>query len=541
MKAVIVALSAKQVHKSLAPWCLKAACDARLARVTTTVLEHSINDSFDAVLTALYRLRPDVAGFSCYIWNIDKMLHLARQIKKLLPDIHIILGGPEVSFDEDYPEADYLLQGEGEQALPALLEALQSGKPPKRGRYAVPLHADFAAFPSPFTESYFASCERMGGMKNLLVYYESCRGCPFSCAYCLSSATEGVRYLPLERVFTELTLLVERGAHCIKFVDRTFNANKARAKQILRFVAALDTDCTFHFEVAADLFDAEMLQIIAELPPARVQFEAGIQSVHPDTLDAVCRKTDLNAAFCNITRLAEMQNCHIHVDLIAGLPRETLDTFKKGVDACLAARPHMLQLGFLKLLKGSPLRAQNAELGFVFDDAPPYEVFSSPTMPMDDLMRLKDIEALIDKYYNSGLFANAVAYGMQLLGGYGFFEAFSKFPGRAAQDKISLKNAYARLLEFLCAVGDAAYAQHLIKLDCLLHDSKGMLPDAVPQLRDKQREAALRSETRRPLRVEHFPYDGTTRVFWYDHKHPVTLEYFSEGIPSCGEAHKMVQ
>lgn len=526
MKIVLASLSARQIHKTLAPWCLKAYIDAQSGGDTAIVSEHSVNDPVNAIVEALYREHPDLVGFSCYIWNIEQVQKVAVTLKKLLPKCLIVLGGPEVSFEADgnaFPYADAIIAGAGEEALHRMIERLKERGHLERTLWRQEEVMPFARLPSPFTDAYFDSFAA-GEIAQKLIYYESTRGCPFRCSYCLSGISPGVDALPLERVYQELALLSQKGARIIKFVDRTFNADKQRALEIFAFIGKLETDCTFHFEVAADLFDEALLEAVSKMPIGRVQFEAGIQSVNPQTLCEVHRKTDLDKAFSVIQRLVSFGNCHVHVDLIAGMPMETLDTFRKGINRCLMAKPHMLQLGFLKLLKGSKLREESINHGIVFADHPPYEVLLTDSMSYDDLICLSAMEALIDKYYNSGMFVNTLQYAMDHLfaDAFTFFLNLAKYIGDGRKAKTTLKFAYTLLLDFLLANGGGEEARHLIKLDCLTFDSKGMLPDAVQAMRNKERERSLGLTHGR---VEFFPWDGLLRAFDYTSRHPITKAY----------------
>lgn len=526
MKVILASLSARQIHKTLAPWCLKAYIDAQSGDVTAIVSEHSVNDPVNAIVQALYGERPDLVGFSCYIWNIEQVTKVAVTLKKLLPKCLIVLGGPEVSFETDgnaFPFADAIIAGAGEEALQRLIEQWKECGHLERTLWKQEEAMPFASLPSPFTDAYFDSFAA-GEMAQKLIYYESTRGCPFRCSYCLSGISRGVDALPLARVYQELALLSQKGARIIKFVDRTFNADKQRALEIFSFISKLETGCTFHFEVAADLLNETLLEAVSKMPIGRVQFEAGIQSVNPQTLCAVSRKTDLDKAFSAIRRLVSFGNCHVHVDLIAGLPMEQLDTFRQGINRCLMAKPHMLQLGFLKLLKGSKLREESINHGIVFADHPPYEVLRTDSMSYDDLICLSAIEALIDKYYNSGMFVNTLQYAMNHLfaDAFTFFLNFAQHIGDGRKAKTTLKTAYTLLLGFLLANGAGEAAKHLIKLDCLTFDSKGMLPNEVQAMRDKEKERALGLTHGR---VEFFPWDGSLRAFDYTSKDPITKAY----------------
>lgn len=534
MKVLLTALSAKHIHKALAPWCLKAYCDNILSDVKVVVQEHTINDHINEIAQAIYTENPDVVGFSCYIWNIEQVEKLAALVKIYLPKCTIVCGGPEVSFASntlEYPWADYIIEGAGEVSFAQLILKLKQGNMPKGKILPQLCSMSFDKFPSPFTREYFESFAegKMGSIENQLVYYESSRGCPFSCGYCLSSVTDGVQYLPLERVKQELRLLVEKGAACIKFVDRTFNAKKQRAKEILLFISALNTSCTFHFEVAADLFDDEMLSIIEKMPTERTQFEIGIQSTNLKTLEQVQRKTNLEKVFNNIKALTGMGNCHVHIDLIAGLPFDTINTFAKAIDACYGLNAHMLQLGFLKLLKGSALREQAQRWAFVYDPFPPYEIIKNHVLSVEEIMHLQQIERVIDKFYNTGMYKHTISFAVGRLfnSPYQFFSELADFC-KGRQIKQSLKNSYAFLAEFLLPYGRREEILHYIKLDCLTFDFKTQLPEIIPQKRARQAEAEFKYDNKgkfKKIRAEYFPFDEKTRIFIYDEKHLISKMY----------------
>ena len=527
MQVLLTAFGAKHIHKTLAPWYLKAYCDIHVPACDIVVQEHNINDAPGDIVSQIYLGKPDVVGFSCYIWNVELVVKIAAMLKQVLPNCVIILGGPEVSFEADcgaYPFANYIVQGAGEMTFAKVLREILDGNVSHGQIRGAGEGMDFAELPSPYTAAYYDSFRegRMGAMEHQLVYYESSRGCPFSCAYCLSSADCGVMELPLERVFSEIGGLLAQGARCIKFVDRTFNANQWRAVEIFRHILSLDTDCTFHFEVAADLFHPEMLEVVSLMPRQRVQFEIGIQSTNGETLAEIHRGMNLALALENIKTLVGFGNCHVHVDLIAGLPFETVDSFGRGIDQCMAVRPHMLQLGFLKLLKGTGIRENSAAYGYVWNPFPPYQVFRSDSMDFADMIQLRDIERVINKFYNSGMFANAIEYAIHSVfgSGYACFSKLSDFC-RGMHLQVSLKEVYTILLDFLCAHTDKAAAEHVIKLDCLTFDTKGMLPEGIIPRRDKQAEGEWKRDSLfnyRHVRVEHFDFDKKTRVFIYDEK-----------------------
>lgn len=511
MKTLIVALNSKYIHSSLAPWYLKACCGLECGEVK--VMEFTINESLDSIMASIYRQKADYVAFSCYIWNIGHVLKLAGSLKKVQPELGIILGGPEVSYDSTEilsrnESIDYVISGEGEFSFKKLLTYLYDngtdtfspvdiGGLSYRSRDGIRVYrqdspaADLNSVSSPYTDEMLAAAH------NRIVYFESSRGCPFSCTFCLSSTVEGVRFFPMERVKLELSRLFKARVRQVKFVDRTFNCHRERAKEIFRYIIELyvkNLKCeeemiNFHFEAAADLFDEEMLQILVNAPVGLIQLEMGVQSVNLRTLRAVNRRTSLDDVFSNFRRLKEKQNIHLHLDLIAGLPFEDMKSFKTSFNLVYGLKPHQLQLGFLKFLKGSEIRENSEAYGYRFRDYPPYEILSGEFLGFDELAVLKGIEELVEKYYNSGRFMRTLEY---IISGY-FKSAFDFFhdfycynldkgymdPGMAA------KELYAVLLEYVAAFAspDGLHAAaEFMKLDFLASDKSGCLPPAFKRL-----------------------------------------------------------
>ncbi len=520
MKTIIVSLSSKNIHKMPAAWCIKEYC--RSQGVSVGIIEGSVNEQLRDLTARIYRERPDIVGFSCYIWNIEAVRKIAADLKKLLGALTIVLGGPEVSFETDFssfPFADYIVSGAGEEAFCKLIKRLESGLREEKS-IIKGNGKSFEELPCPYSCGYFESFkdEQISDPAKRLVYYESSRGCPFSCSYCLSSACSGVEYLPLERVRQDILRFIENGVKCVKFTDRTFNADHKRCAKILEFIGSLDTDCAFHFEAAADLFNETLLKIVEALPKGRVQFEIGIQSVNEKTLEAVNRRTDTAAALKNIARLVSFANCHIHADLIAGLPFETFDSFARGVDALMDTKAHCVQLGFLKILKGS-LMSKNLS-GAVFSDYPPYEVLKTDTMTFEQLDKLQKIEAAADKFYNGGFCRQSLNICVKkAFGGswFGFFDALAQFIPDS-NFKLNLKSCYSVLLSFMQKYMSAAEAGHYIKLDCFSFGDFRALPDSIEELRlrDKEKEFFKTAENKNvKVRAEYFPFDKTQRLFFF--------------------------
>ncbi|HHV99113.1 MAG TPA: DUF4080 domain-containing protein [Clostridiaceae bacterium] len=504
MKTVIVSLNAKYIHSSLAPWYLKACCGEKHGEVR--VLEFTINDNMDHVLMDIYEQKADILAFSCYIWNISRVLKLIANIRKISPGLKIILGGPEISFEsgelmECNPCIDYIIAGEGEISFPKLLECLHcssdnfseieglyyrdsAGKvisPEKPVAYV----EDINEIPSPYTEEMLLSIG-----KSKIAYFESSRGCPFSCSYCLSSVSKGVRYFNMERVKKDITRLIDAGVKQIKFVDRTFNCNKKRALEIFSFVIENGGNTNFHFEAAADLFDDEMLELLRTAPGGQIQFEIGVQTTNNDALEAVDRKTNLDRVFYNTSRLRENGNTHIHLDLIAGLPFEDMDSFIRSFNDVYNLEPHQLQLGFLKLLKGSRIRRDAHLHGYIFRDYPPYEILSNRYMSFDDFAELKGIEEIVERYYNTGRFAGTLKYIVGKLYHslpYIFYRDFYRYnSGKGYMRRpVALNKLYDIIFDFVrekFSQADIDAVKELLRFDFLSCDKSGSLPASITRM-----------------------------------------------------------
>ncbi len=498
MKTVIVALNSKYIHSSLAPWYLKACCGDEFGEIR--VLEFTINDSLDSVFSAIYREKADVVAFSCYIWNITQVLRLAEDLKQVSPKTVIILGGPEVSFDagelmnlNNY--IDYIIAGEGEIPFKKIMEYLYKNtedEPCIPGVYFRKAEAvlfggpgtmpdDLDIIPSPYTD------EMLSANKDKIVYFESSRGCPFSCSYCISSTFEGVRYFSMERVKSDLLRLLNAGVKQVKFVDRTFNCNRSRAKEIFKFIIENRVqDINFHFEAAADLFDDEMIEMLSRAPEGLIQFEIGVQTVNADALRAVGRKTDLEKLFANVRKLSAPCNIHLHLDLIAGLPYENMESFGDSFNWVYSCKPQQLQLGFLKLLKGSRIR-QEAELyGYKFRKYPPYEVLGNRFISADELILLKGVEELVERYYNSGRFVRSLDYIISSCfeSPFDFFTDFYRYNSeKGLLDKpLSARQLYTVMLDYSKRYEPKLRSEvlnDLLKFDFLSSNNTANLPDGL--------------------------------------------------------------
>ena len=480
MKVTLLSINAKYVHSSLAVWYLAAAAEKYSAvKHDVKVVESTINQNIDGIIERAVAGNPDLIGISVYIWNVKLLPELLAGIRRQLPNATIVLGGPEVTHNAEYwlqNGANYVIQGEGERSFPALLDELS--------RYKIDDKITVCnEYINPFSDEYFAS---LGGR---IAYIETSRGCPFDCAYCLSGSS-GVRFFPIDAVKEQIRKLSESGTRTVKFVDRTFNCNPKRAYEILDFIIHLDTDCCFHFEIAADLLTEEILTFLRSAPVGRIQLEIGIQSFHQLTLDAVSRKTDLIKAEDNIKKLLTIGNIHIHIDLIAGLPYESLEIFADSFNRAYSLGAHMLQLGFLKLLHGSKLRQQAENWGIIYYNEPPYQIISNPWLNAENLKILETVEDALQHTYNKGRFLSVLKYvlGVSELSPFALFRGLGEYVSAHA---MPLKE-YAEKVYYYCSGLPNVDIDKL--RDCMVCDLLGMvkgknMPHILKTCGEKRRQA----------------------------------------------------
>ncbi len=456
--------------------------------------EYTVNHFLLDIVSDLYVGQPDVIGFACYIWNYAMTRQLVALLKKILPDVVIVLGGPEVSYDvatvfTDCPQCDYVIVGEGEQVFHDLIAVLQQRETvPQLTGLASRLDCmsttcafipDLDVLPLPY------EAEEMAALADKIIYYESSRGCPFSCQYCLSSASQGVRYRSKQQVFQDLDFFVSHQVRQVKFVDRTFNANKKHYLPILQYIKQLDTQTNFHFEIAVELLDDEVVDFLADMPRGRIQFEIGVQSTNEATLVAIERHNRWDEIVQKVTRLRNYHNMHLHLDLIVGLPWESRKIFSKSFNAVYALQPNMLQIGFLKMLKGAGLRAVASLYDYVWMDQPPYEVLQNNVLPYSDIRQLKIIEAVFEQLYNKGRFRATLQRLVELSGdAFTFYEQFAQGWEQHSLHKVahSTKALYKHLVDYiqLYHPSEAVLMGQLLKYDALIHDDGKIRPDFLP-------------------------------------------------------------
>lgn len=495
MKTLLVAVNAKFIHTGLAVRALRASCSRPERQVS--VMEFTINQQEDYIIAEIFKFRPDVLGFSCYIWNIEMVTSISTTLKKILPETVLIMGGPEAAYDKarllkEYP-VDFVAEGQGEESLTRILDAIES-----RTKYE-PLgrrQKSMSDFPFAYRD------EEMESMGNKIIYYETSRGCPFRCSYCLSSVQENrLDFLPLDRVFRELEFFMVHGVRQVKLVDRTFNCNKKRAMAIWEFIMLKDRGVTnFHFEIAADLLDEETLSLLQNARPGLFQFEAGIQSFHSAALRAVNRKTDLTLLRERVQTLKSAGNIHLHLDLIAGLPFENYRSFQDSFNLTYRLAPEQLQLGFLKILKGSPLSRQTAEYGIVYTDKAPYEVLFTSWISYEELLRLKAVEEMVSIFYNSGKFEATLSYAINFFESpFSFFEAMAayweeKCLGHTQHRALELYEITRDFLIRQLVEEDADIIRDFLKYDLLTQDRvclpEWMAESVAPEEKALMRKAA---------------------------------------------------
>ncbi|HHZ13284.1 MAG: B12-binding domain-containing radical SAM protein [Caldicoprobacterales bacterium] len=508
MRVLLTTLNSKFIHSNLALRYLKASL--KHLPLTLIMDEFTINDHLERVVGDIYRHKPDIIALSCYIWNIRETLMVVESIKKVIPDSVVVLGGPEVSYDsvsllEENTEVDVIVKGEGEITFPFLIERLMNNKPlddvegityRKAGtiienRDRTPL-SDLDALPFPYEEGF-------QDLDNRIVYYETTRGCPFQCQYCLSSINPGVRYLSLDRVRKDIKTFIDAGIPQVKLVDRTFNCNPKRARDIFRMIMEMGGNTNFHFEICGDLLDDETLDLLKDAPPGLFQFEIGVQSTRVETLEAIRRKTDFDKLSERVKILKGYRNIHLHLDLIAGLPGENYLSFQRSFNDVYKLKPDRLQLGFLKLLKGSGIRKDAEIWEYKYLSQPPYEVLENRDISYGEMLMLKDVEDLVERYYNTHRYTNSLEYLGQLFGGdyYALYEDFARYwrtKGYAGLSH-SLIRHYEIFIEYGLSIDgiDGEYFKDLIRLDYASQGKPSRYPKGIDVVLDEEEKQWVRN------------------------------------------------
>lgn len=464
MKILLAACNAKYIHSNLAVYNLKSCSGEYSSRVV--VKEYTINQIRDDILKDIYLEQPDVVCFSYYIWNISFVRELVPDLKKILPQVELWAGGPEVSYDaveflKKNPAFFGVMVGEGEETFHELAGYYIERKPEtlseirgvafrdeNKGRDIV--HTGWRELMDlskvPFAYSNLTE------FKNRIIYYESSRGCPFSCSYCLSSIDKKLRFRDIELVKKELQFFIDNKVPQVKFVDRTFNCKHDHAMEIWRYITEHDNGITnFHFEISADLLRAEELALMKTMRPGLIQLEIGVQSTNPQTIKAIRRTMDFEKLKGIVEQIHSFGNIHQHLDLIAGLPYEGYDSFHKSFCDVYALRPEQFQLGFLKVLKGSHMMEMTGEYQILYKDREPYEVLSTAWLTYGEILRLKMVESMVEVYYNSGQFKNTLVFLEKYFDDpFRMYEALGRFYEKKGYSEISHSRMrrYEILMEF---------------------------------------------------------------------------------------------
>lgn len=494
MKILLTAINAKFIHSSLAVRSLKAYCPELANNISS--IEYTINNSEDYILTDIFKENPDVICFSCYIWNINMVVSLSKNLKKIMPNAKIICGGPEVSYEsEDFllnnPDIDTVIRGEGEKTFNQLCHALVENIScttingltfrSSDGIVSTPPQLPLSMDELPFVYSDFSD------LQHRIIYYETQRGCPYNCQFCLSSVEKGVRFLSLEKVYTHLDFFLKNKVKQVKFVDRTFNCNKAHATAIWQYLIDNDNGVTnFHMEIEAHIMEDDTIDLLSHAREGLFQFEIGIQSTNINTLTAVKRNPDFDFLKERIKKIKALKNIHIHLDLIAGLPHESYSSFRKSFNDVYALSADQLQLGFLKVLKGSGLRSDSQKYGIVSRHQSPYEVLFTKDISFEEMLRLKAIEDIVETYYNSGKALNTAKYVAMLFDTpFDFYETFSIYWENNNHHRVNhnKQELYTILYEFcnenIFTKPKIETINELLKFDMLLCDNVNSLPNWV--------------------------------------------------------------
>lgn len=513
MKILMCAINSKYIHSSLAPWYIKSAINQlELDNTECRILECTINEGFDKILEKISSYDYDLIGFSTYIWNVNLVLQLAKEIKKS-KNKKVLLGGPEVSYNLEeiflkYDFIDYIVSGEGEEPVADFVSGKNveeiDGFSYRNGKDFVikPTHVSKKDPPFPYTQEY------LDALNGRITYLETSRGCPFRCAFCLSGRCGGVRFFNLEESKRKILLLANSGTQTVKFIDRTFNADKKRAIEIFNFIIDnyginIPPSVCFHFEIEGELIDEKTLNVLKNVPKGLFQFEIGLQSFNEQTLNYINRKTNLEKLSRVIKKIISLGNIHVHIDLIAGMSYETLESFRDGFNRAINLRPHMLQLGFLKLLHGADMREKSDKYFCEYSKEPPYEIISTEWMSKDDLEKLHIFEDCFEKIYNSSRFHRTCEYIFSRAEN--IFDTLMDFALFCNENKIENK-----LDDFTEAIlsyfGSQQYINRRELRDCLAVDrlstnKMGTLPKCLkihsPLIKKTLNELEKNSETRK--------------------------------------------
>lgn len=546
MKILLAACNAKYIHSNLAVYDLKAYSSDYDEHVI--LREYTINQPKDEILKDIYSSGADVVCFSCYIWNISFVRELIRDLVKILPKTAFWAGGPEVSYDAEkflteMPEMTGVMVGEGEKTFHDLLEFYIDGKDSLEEISGIAYRTGDKIIHNGWRELMDLSAipfvyEHLEKFENRIIYYESSRGCPFSCSYCLSSIDKKLRFRDLELVKKELQFFLDHRVPQVKFVDRTFNCKHEHAMTIWKYILEHDNGVTnFHFEISADLLQEEEMELMSQMRPGLIQLEIGVQSTNPETIRAIHRHMDLKKLEHCVNRVHSFRNIHQHLDLIAGLPYEDYDTFHQSFNDVYQMKPDQLQLGFLKVLKGSLMQKEAEVYGIVYKEKEPYEVLSTNWLTYGEVLKLKMVESMVEVYYNSGQFWHTLEYLVPLeKDAFTFYEKLGSFYEKKGYSEISHSRMrrYEILLEYLKEETDvpAEVAAQKMLYDLYLREKLKKRPVFAPD--QKQYETAVwnyrkNNQVSKTAHIEVFE-NGTVILFDYEKRDPLSKNAYTEVI-----------
>lgn len=532
MNILLVALNAKFIHSSLALLCLKKY--AQSIEDNISISEYTINHSLDFILSDIYEKNPQMICFSCYIWNISIILELIKNCKKIMPQTLIILGGPEVSYESEKlidknKAIDIIIRGEGEKTFFELAQSIIYNKLHLENINGITYKKDNQIFLNPdrqpieLDELPFVY-ENLSDFEHKIIYYETQRGCPYQCQYCLSSVEKGVRFLSEKRVKQDLQFFLDNYVKQVKFVDRTFNCNKKHAMMIWEYIIEHDNGKTnFHMEITADIMDEEMLNLLKRARAGLFQFEIGVQSTNNETMKAIKRMVDFERLSAVVKKIKKMGNIHQHLDLIAGLPFEGYTSFRTSFNDVYALEPEQFQLGFLKLLKGSGLRKDAEKYGIVYREKATYEVLFTRELSFEHVLRLKLVEEMIEKYYNSAKTLYTLRYCvLKFPTPFDFYQALGDYWKEKEYHKVqhNKMELYTIFYEFSktspLLKTYSSIIKGLLKLDMFLFEPVKTLPDWLEEEKEIWKE-----------RKRHFYNNEDNRNLYFSNLEQYTLKQIS--------------
>lgn len=571
MKILLAAINAKYIHSNLAVYSLRAYAQSYCTKeaikeiLEIETAEYTINQQSDDILSDIYRRKPDVLGLSCYIWNLKYVEETVKEVKKICPRTHIWIGGPEVSYDavavlERLPEITGVMKGEGEETFAELSCAYgRRGIDKAQEEFEAITGITYREKTGKIMENEWRKVmdlsrlpfvyHDMEEFRNKIIYYETSRGCPFACSYCLSSIDKTLRFRDIELVKKELQFFLDKEVPQVKFVDRTFNCSHKHAIEIWKYISEHDNGITnFHFEVAADLINEEELKIFKEMRPGLIQLEIGVQSTNPQTIAEIRRRMRFEEVRSIVEKIKSFHNIHQHLDLIAGLPFEDIESFRRSFDDVYGLHPQQLQLGFLKVLKGSYMESQKDAYQLVHKSSPNYEVLYTKWLSYADVLRLKGIEEMVEVYYNSGQFAKTLKkMEEEFSSPFDMYDRLRHYYEENGCMKIQQKRStrYEILLQFISTLfpEKKEYYRELLTYDYYLRENAKTRPEfagAYVLTKEETGQFYKREETehrylagyeaydknqmRKMTHLECFVCLGQTVLFDYMHRNPLNQE-----------------